>query len=979
VPGFDLTYRPPKSVSLLWALGDRPTADEVVAAHDAAVAAAVGYLEREAGYSRRGAGGAETVKVDRFVAAAFRHRTSRANDPLLHTHVLVANLARTTDDGVWRTLDSRRLFAHAKTAGVLYQAQLRFELTRRLGGAWQPVVNGHADLQGIGVKVIEQFSQRRAAIVEHMTARGETSAAAAQVATLETRQAKGERLSEAELRARWQQRGRGLGFRDGWHEKLTGRTTPQPADVAVLAGELVDREALTEQSSSFTRRDLLQAIADRLPTGATVDNIEQLADRVLAHDPARLVELGTTRGELTSTDVIRLADGRVVPSGPGERRYTTRGLLLTESHAINTAQARARDGVAVVDDTTIEEAVRGRTLSDEQAAMVRRLTSSGAGVDVVVGKAGTGKTYALDAARHAWQQAGIPVQGVALAARAALELQQSAGIESTTIAALERRLTNSKDDVLPAGSVLIVDEAGMVGTRQLARLLHHAERRQVKVVLVGDPRQLPEIDAGGLYRALTNRLPAVELTDNRRQHHQWEQAALDELRHGNPTAALDTYRAHGRIVTADTPDDLREQLVEDWWDTARDGMAGSIMIGLRRADVDDLNHRARARMLQDGRLTGPVIQAAGVELQVGDRIVGLRNSRRHGIVNGTRATITRIDRARHELDATTDDGRTVVLTRDYLDAGHVTHGYAITGHKAQGLTVDNTYVLGSEALYREWGYVALSRGRQTNRLYQTVLDQHLDEIHYHVHQTDDPNTALGARMARSRAQESVTPELKELAVQWRALHRRLTDDDIARSRTLGARRSELVAARQHTAARFERLQRRLDDSGRGLGRVRNRAQAADLRQATAQLAEQLGAIDRQIERIDTELAELPTPMHVRQLTAKHAALTRQLRQAAEARLARHDQDPPAYLSAALGPRPDERASAWDRATVALEDYRLRWSITDPDRTFPTPPTDELQRDDFRHALQTAKDARIELLTERHQRQRPALRQRGLAR
>jgi conjugative relaxase-like TrwC/TraI family protein len=119
VPGFDLTYRPPKSVSLLWAFGDRTTANEVVAAHVAAVAAAVGYLEREAAYSRRGAGGAETVKVDGFVAAAFRHRTSRANDPLLHTHVLVANLAKTSDDGVWRTLDSRRLYAHAKTAGFL--------------------------------------------------------------------------------------------------------------------------------------------------------------------------------------------------------------------------------------------------------------------------------------------------------------------------------------------------------------------------------------------------------------------------------------------------------------------------------------------------------------------------------------------------------------------------------------------------------------------------------------------------------------------------------------------------------------------------------------------------------------------------------------------------------------------------------------------------------------------------------------------
>ncbi|MEX2503811.1 MAG: hypothetical protein WD378_03110, partial [Egicoccus sp.] len=295
-------------------------------------------------------------------------------------------------------------------------------------------------------------------------------------------------------------------------------------------------------------------------------------------------------------------------------------------------------------------------------------------------------------------------------------------------------------------------------------------------------------------------------------------------------------------------------------------------------------------------------------------------------------------------------------------------------------TVDHTYVLGSEALYREWGYVALSRGRQSNRLYQHTADRDLEEVHSHVHQPDDPHAALAARIARTRAQEPVTPEIEELAAQWRELHRRLTnDDDIARSRVLTARRAELVAGRQHTDARMERLQQQLDHAGRGLGRVRNRTQATELGQARAALAEQLAAADRQLGQIDTELAQLPTPEHVHQLTTRHAALTRQLRQAAEGRFARHAGDPPAYLTAALGPRPDDRTSTWDRAAVALEDYRLRWSITDPERTFPTPPTDELQRDDFRHALQTVKDARVDLRIQQRERQVPALRQRGLAR
>jgi hypothetical protein len=357
-----------------------------------------------------------------------------------------------------------------------------------------------------------------------MLTRGETSAAAAQTATLATRQAKGERLSEAELRGSWTHRAREVGVREGWHRRLLARTAPRTPELAGLAGELIGDEAITTRSSSFARRELLQAVAERLPTGLPVTLVEMLADKVLDHHPDLLVELGPTRGPLTQVDVIRRADGRLVAADDSERRFTTRGLLLTEQRAINRALHRHDAGIVIADERHYEVAVRRRTFTREQEDMVRRLTASGAGVEVVVGKAGTGKTYALDAAREAWEASGIPVAGVALAARAALELEASAGIPSTTLARLLGRLDDHRDgSPLEPGSVLVVDEAGMVGTRELARLLDHAEARSVKVVLVGDPHQLPEIDAGGLFRALTTRLPAIELTDNRRQAHVWEQ------------------------------------------------------------------------------------------------------------------------------------------------------------------------------------------------------------------------------------------------------------------------------------------------------------------------------------------------------------------------------------------------------------------------------------------------------------------------
>jgi conjugative relaxase-like TrwC/TraI family protein len=935
VPGFDHTLRAPKSVSLLWALSDRDTAAEVVAAHDAAVDAAIGYLQRAAAFSRRGAGGAETVKVDGFVAAAFRHRTSRADDPLLHTHVLVANLARTCDDGIWRTLDSRKLFAHAKTAGVLYQAQLRHELTTRLGVAWQPVVNGVADIDGIGRGLIDTFSRRRAAIVNHMAARGESSAAAAQTATLATRQAKSGHPSEAELREGWGRRAAAAGVTPGWHHQLLGRASWGRPDLAQLWNELVVEEGLTESSSTFGRREVLQQLAGRLPAGAPVVWVEQAADAILTHDTDLLVTLGPTRGQLTAVDVIRRGDGRIVPADDDERRYTTRGLLLTEHRAINQAIARHADRLAVAETAALASAVGRRNLTGEQQTMVARLVGSGAGVEVVIGKAGTGKTYALDAARDAWEASGVPVTGVALAARAALELETSAGIRSTTVARLLSQLDDQRHgSPLQPGSVLVVDEAGMIGTRQLARLLDHTHTQSVKVVLVGDPRQLPEIDAGGLFRALTTRLPAIELTDNRRQTHGWEQTALDELRHGNPDVALATYQAHGRIRTAETAQAVRQQLVDDWWTTASTDLAGSIMIGLRHTDVAELNHRARTTMSAAGRLTGPTLVGGGVELQAGERIVCLRNDRQLGVVNGTRATIVRVQPAARTIEAVDDRGRPLALPAGYLDAGHVAHGYAITGHKAQGLTVDHTYTLGTETLYREWGYVAMSRGRHTNQLYHGpgALDD--EALHHHTHVEDrDDVASLTARLRRTRAETPISPQLADLAAAWQQLTGQLDAIDLPRQQTLLNQRDRLDQDRRMLGERIERLHRQLQQETAGFPWLKRRRLVQDLHTEHDRTATRLEEVTRQLATIDAVIANegLPDRRELGELFDRLEGLDAQLRREAAVRVRAFRSDPPPYLTAALGPPPahGRKRDRWERTATAIEQHRLRWQITNP--------------------------------------------------
>jgi conjugative relaxase-like TrwC/TraI family protein len=976
VPGFDCTFRAPKSVSLLWALADEQTSAQVEAAHDHAVASALAYMEAQVARTRRGTGGTETVAVDGLIAAAFRHRTSRAGDPLLHTHLLVANLVHTRDDGIWRTLDSRALFAHAKTAGTVYQAALRHHLTKHLGVAWKPVVNGCADLSGVQRLWIDAFSKRRAAIVHVLAARGETSAKAAQVATLATRQPKRMQPDEPTLRARWHTEATDLDIPHDWWRPLLDQRSPVPVDHHSLYRQLVDSEALTEATSTFARRDVIRAIADALPDGAPVHELTHATDRLLRHglDDQDLVPLGTRRGELVA---LNPRPGQV------EGRLTTRGLLLLEQHTVTVATTRTHDHAGQARPTAVAAAIGRRpSLSDEQATMIHRLTTSGAGVEVVVGKAGTGKTYALDAARDAWTASGIRVTGVALAARAALELQESAGIESTTLARLLHQLDDpeGRGSPLQPGQVLVVDEAGMIGTRPLARLLHHAAERDVKVVLVGDPRQLPEIDAGGLYVALANRLDSIELADNRRQTHAWEQDVLDQLRHGDVTTAVDTYQARGRLVSADTAEAIREQLVADWWHTHHTDPAGrSVMVALRRADVDDLNTRARLRLQSAGMLTGPALDIDGVEFQAGDRIVCLRNERRLGVVNGTRATITHIAHDR-TIAIVDDHGTARVLPAAYLEAGHVAHGYAITGHKAQGLTVDHTYVLGSDALYREWGYVALSRGRQSNQLYVHRIDDPIDGGP-HTRQPDhDPITTTVRRLTASRAEAPLADRATlAAAARWREAVRFLDSQPVAE---LPKVQRDLVAATEEYTRLVDRWERLAEEQSRRSGPALRRSTRDERKALEADLEEiqhralQLSA---KVAELTDRLHELPTPAQIQAAHAARDSAIPLLHDATSARVATVTKDPPSHLTSALGPVPrrdHERRSRWRSAATAIEGYRLRWNITDPHQALGPPPStaDWTRRRDHTDAQRT-----IDQLTRSPERHRDRGLFRGIAR
>jgi conjugative relaxase-like TrwC/TraI family protein len=737
--GLDLTFSAPKSVSMLWGLHPDPSVRETVAAaHRAAVTDAVGYVETEALTARRGRNGTIHVAVRGLVGAAFTHRSSRAGDPQLHTHVVVCNMVA-DNTGRWSTFDSRTLYRHAAADGYVYQASLRHHLAVTLGVEWGPVCSGQADLEGVERETLEVFSARRAEITAALAERGARSARAARVATLDTRPAKHPEPPDnlpgaGGLFERWARQAAQAGVDvtglirhhptlrppEGPHSRAgtpeppgmpDGHGTPEGLNVDGLLAVLAGPAGLTADTSSFARRDVIKAVAAAARRGATAAQITRIADRFTA-----------------GRDAVELTDST---AHIAFKRWTTLDMIATENallavaanHHPNNPQPPSPDIPAgqgipagVASRGAIQEALACRpTLDAEQAGMVAGVCSTPAGVVCVVGKAGTGKTFALDAARDAWARAGLDVVGAALSARAALELQAGSAIPSFTLARLLADLAVPETRPAP-GSVIVVDEAGMVGTRQLLALALAARDNNWKLVLVGDPRQLPEIQAGGAFAALCETTPTWRLETNRRQRHAWERAALDLLRDRRPAAAVAAYHNHSRIVASPTAPAQLEALVAGWFQHRNAGQR-TLIVAPRRHQVDDINQAIQTVRARAGQIDpAQHLDVPGGQIMAGDEIVCLRNDRRRGVHNGLTLTVTGVD-ADLTLQAVDRVGAAYSIDAGYSQAGHVTLAYATTIHKAQGVTVDVALLVGDENLYAQSGYVALSRGRQTNLIY----------------------------------------------------------------------------------------------------------------------------------------------------------------------------------------------------------------------------------------------------------------------
>jgi len=722
ITGFDLTFSAPKSASILYAFGGDWVRDQVTEAHEAAVEDALGFLERGACVTRRGHGGQMQGSGDGFIGAAFRHRTSRAGDPQLHTHVLVANLALGEDDR-WTALDARPIYRHARTAGYLYQARVRRELTARMSVNWQAAKKGMAEAAGLDPAILRAFSTRRAEIEAAMLEHRSSGRASAQVATLATRSPKSSALDERALHKRWAQQAVAANLEPRTVDRVIGaRRDPQPVE---LRGDAV-AGALTEERSTFDRLAVIRCIAEQAQEGGYVSEIEELAETFLTRPDVLLVR---------------------------PKVWTTREMVRIERAVVDGATGRLGTGAAVVPGHVVNELLRSApTLGQEQREMVAQLTTSGNGVDVVLGVAGSGKTHALAIANNAWLRAGLRPRGAALAARAAKELNSQSAIPSQTVDSLLRDLARGTDE-LTDRTVLVVDEAGMLGTRKLARLLDCAERVGSKVVLVGDDRQLPEIEAGGAFRGLANRLPTVRLTQSRRQAHAAEINALTALRTGRAHEAVEALENIGGVTTHSNPRDARAAMVERWI-AARSAGEDAVMLATRKTEVAQLNREARNQLIAAGTVAPHGIEVRGREFSAGDRIVTLSNWHRAGIINGTRGEVVNV--TKDSVTVQFDHGERTTLPPTYLRAGHLDHSYAMTIHKAQGMTTDRSLVLADNSIFREAAYTALSRGVHENHLFIVAEPSADGELSHAppepcLDRADEVIDALGVSRAKSMA------------------------------------------------------------------------------------------------------------------------------------------------------------------------------------------------------------------------------------
>ncbi|GAB2489994.1 MobF family relaxase [Promicromonospora xylanilytica] len=772
VAGYDFTFSLPKSASVLWGVADAGVQEQILAVHRAAVVKVFEFMERELAATRTGAtvagnatseagegGAVAQVGVNGLIAMTFDHWDSRANDPHLHTHVVVSNKVKTLLDGKWRSLDGRGLHAATVAMSELHEAIVMDDLTRTLGVGWELRVrvgqgrNPGWSIKGVSDDLVAAFSVRSGQvnsradelIAGHVDKYGRRPSPSTidkyrQRASKETRPDKTHH-SLADLTTRWRQRtAEILGREPGeWASELVSKTSRRMLRADDVPLDLIDHLARTvviavsEKKPVWRRWNLYAEAVRQTKVLRLVTAEDRMAVLAAITDRAEGGSVRLTPPGLAATPAeFRREDGTSILRPKDSALYSSQDLLDAEARLTDRAGARTAPTItldavnhAITKDGPDE---RSWVVSPEQAEAIARVAVSARQVDLLVGPAGTGKTTTMRALRAAWEHehgAGSVV-GLAPSAAAAAVLAEDLGIACENTAKWLYDHTH-KGTAFSAGQVVIVDEATLAGTLTLDRITAHAAQVGAKVLLVGDPAQLQAVEAGGAFALLAAARQTEdgvpELTEVHRFTHTWEKRASLALRHGRDEA-VDAYLENGRVLDGDT-EVMVETAYAAWQGDLAAGKA-SVLVASDSETVRAVNERARTERLQTG-VTDPgraVRLADGLHASAGDVVITRRNDRRlrtrngSWVRNGDRWTLVkvRMDGSVVVRQPEAQYGNTVVLPAAYA-AEHLDLGYAVTTHRAQGLTVGTGHLIAGAGMTRENLYVGLTRGRERNTAY----------------------------------------------------------------------------------------------------------------------------------------------------------------------------------------------------------------------------------------------------------------------
>jgi conjugative relaxase-like TrwC/TraI family protein len=722
IHGFDLTFAAPKSVSLIRALTDDIAEKVLVTAHTKAVHAAMTYLKQHAGYTRVHNPITETKDLQRLpglVAIAYQHETSRCGDPHLHTHVIVPN-RQPRRDGRLVSIDSKSLYHEAKAAGVVYQATLRHELHAERGFEWQPVDphTGMAEIAGVTTQTIRAWSQRSTRLREWakdnlVIVDGEPSPAQLAAAQKATRPAKPESLAWQELKEGWRADARGLRLdRDAHFEARAQRRAAQRS-----AGDRAHIAAMAAQvdKAAFTRADMVELIGAQLPIDAP-------------GDPRALIE------QIVDVVSLRISAPRQAHHREGHERFTVDAVIAEEQRVLDMVDA-THNGARLD--------VRGEDLGDlsvDQQRAIGAIATSPFLVQPLQAPAGAGKTHSLKALRAAAHRARKQVLVLAPTGKAVDEaMSEGAGDNGLTVAKALKLIEDNRLGV-DARTVVVVDEASMLGTPELKKLLACATLGRAKMVLVGDAYQLSPVKArGGMFEQLCAELPwSQRLGEVWRMKDPEERDMSLALRaaHGNRLrSAVKWYRDRGRLHTGD-PIAMAADALQAYLDDRAEAKDALVICDTWEM-ADALNRRLHDTLTGQG----PAVTAAREQqIRIGDIVMSRSNDvniavhpgPRHRssdpvdqVRNGNRWRVAGIDTQTNRIAAERlSDQARAVFEADYLTE-HITLGYAATVHSAQGVTADSCYAVVGEGATRAMLYVAMTRGRHNNEafLYQRLAHE----------------------------------------------------------------------------------------------------------------------------------------------------------------------------------------------------------------------------------------------------------------